>query len=41
LLLSMSALSMEEQREKLLAFHDTYRGSNEQIDDICVIGVRV
>jgi serine phosphatase RsbU (regulator of sigma subunit) len=41
LLLSMAALSMEEQRTKLLAFHDTYRGSNEQVDDICLMGVRV
>jgi tetratricopeptide (TPR) repeat protein/serine phosphatase RsbU (regulator of sigma subunit) len=39
--LSISHLSMEVQREALLKFHDEYRGQEEQVDDICVIGVRV
>jgi|GEM_PF-5322937 len=41
LLLSIAQLPMDEQRAKSLSFHDTYHGNNEQIDDICVIGVRV
>jgi serine phosphatase RsbU (regulator of sigma subunit) len=41
LLLSIASLDMEKQREALLKFHDEYRGNQEQIDDICVLGVRV
>jgi serine phosphatase RsbU (regulator of sigma subunit) len=40
-LLSISTLEMDQQREALLKFHDEYRGNQEQIDDICVMGVRV
>ena len=40
-LLSIAEMNMEQQREKLLNFHDAYRGPHEQVDDICVIGVRV
>lgn len=40
-LLSIATLPMEEQRKELLDFHDRYRGSLAQVDDICVIGVRV
>jgi serine phosphatase RsbU (regulator of sigma subunit) len=41
LLLNIANLPMEKQREELLSFHDKYRGIEEQVDDICVIGVRV
>ncbi|MFM7104056.1 MAG: PP2C family protein-serine/threonine phosphatase, partial [Flavobacteriales bacterium] len=41
LLLSIAHLPMDEQREKLLEHHSQYRGTQEQIDDICVMGVRV
>jgi tetratricopeptide (TPR) repeat protein len=40
-LLSIAPLPMEEQRKELLDFHDSYRGGLAQVDDICVIGVRV
>jgi serine phosphatase RsbU (regulator of sigma subunit) len=40
-LLSIFDLPMEEQRIALLNFHDSYRGKEGQVDDICVIGVRV
>jgi hypothetical protein len=40
-LLSLEPLPMEKQRTALLDFHDQYRVNEEQVDDICVIGVRV
>ncbi|MFN4853817.1 MAG: histidine kinase, partial [Bacteroidota bacterium] len=40
-LLGIAHLDMEQQRESLLQFHDEYRGSGEQVDDICVMGGRV
>ena len=40
-LLSIQQLSMDEQQKHLLkAFHD-WRGDFEQLDDVCVIGVKV
>jgi serine phosphatase RsbU (regulator of sigma subunit) len=41
LLISIQNKSMKEQREALYESHITWRGANEQVDDICVIGVRV
>ena len=41
LLLRLAQLPMDQQRNELLDFHNQYRGSQEQVDDICVIGVRV
>lgn len=40
-LLTIAHLSPDEQREKLLNFHHEYRRDQEQIDDICIIGVRI
>jgi serine phosphatase RsbU (regulator of sigma subunit) len=34
-------LSMEEQRRQLLDFHHKFRGTEEQIDDICIMGVKI
>jgi len=41
LLLSIQDLPMNEQREALYNAHIEWKGSFEQVDDICVIGVRV
>ncbi len=41
LLLSIQDKSMEEQREILDKTIEDWKGDGEQIDDICVIGVRV
>jgi serine phosphatase RsbU (regulator of sigma subunit) len=40
-LLSIVHLPMEQQREELLRYHLDWRGQGEQVDDICIIGVRV
>jgi serine phosphatase RsbU (regulator of sigma subunit) len=41
LLLSVQDKSMEEQKIIIDDFFETWKGSLEQIDDVCVIGVRV
>ncbi len=41
LLLSIVHLPMVEQEKRLLEEFVNWKGSNEQIDDVCVIGVRV
>jgi serine phosphatase RsbU (regulator of sigma subunit) len=40
-LLSISALSMPEQHLRLKSEFESWKGDLEQIDDVCVIGVRV
>jgi len=41
LLISIQDKSMDEQREILLSEFNKWKGSIEQIDDVCVIGVRI
>jgi serine phosphatase RsbU (regulator of sigma subunit) len=41
LLLNIQHLSMEEQGTHLEGFIEKWRGSLEQVDDICVIGIRI
>ncbi|MFT5602066.1 MAG: serine phosphatase RsbU (regulator of sigma subunit) [Flavobacteriales bacterium] len=41
LLLSNYHLSMEEQKQALNSFFEEWRGKNEQVDDVCIIGVRM
>ena len=38
---NVATLTIEEQRKELLDFRNSYRGGLAQVDDICVIGVRV
>jgi serine phosphatase RsbU (regulator of sigma subunit) len=40
-LLQISSDDMNAQRKKLLHLHDQWKGTLEQVDDICVVGVRV
>ena len=40
-LVSIQDHSMEKQRELLDQEFETWRGKLEQIDDVCVIGVRI
>ena len=41
LLLSIQDKSMEKQKEKLDQVFESWKGDLEQIDDVCVIGIRV
>ena len=41
LLLQIAHLSMLEQEQKLAEEFDKWKGSNEQVDDVCIIGVRI
>ncbi|MBS1635536.1 MAG: tetratricopeptide repeat protein [Bacteroidetes bacterium] len=41
LLLSISHFPMPEQREKILESFNTWKANTEQVDDMCVIGVRI
>lgn len=40
-LISIAHLPMQEQREKLYKTFSKWKGEEEQVDDVCVIGVRV
>lgn len=41
LLLENRGVDMEKQKEVLNSFFEDWRGDNEQVDDVCVIGVKV
>jgi serine phosphatase RsbU (regulator of sigma subunit)/Tfp pilus assembly protein PilF len=41
LLIEISKLSSEEQKNILLKTHTDWKGDTEQIDDLCIIGVKV
>jgi len=41
LFLSISHLPMKEQEQKLNEEFDAWKGNNEQVDDVCIIGVRI
>jgi serine phosphatase RsbU (regulator of sigma subunit) len=41
ILIYNSNLAMQEQKEKLVAALNNWKGELEQVDDICIIGVRV
>lgn len=40
LLLSIQDLSMEEQQKQLSGHFEKWRGSHEQVDDVCVLGIK-
>ncbi len=41
LLVSLAELPMAEQKQKLMAELNNWKGDLEQVDDVCVIGVRI
>ena len=40
-LLNIQNFTMKEQHEMIVSLFDTWKGDFEQVDDICVMGVRV
>jgi ligand-binding sensor domain-containing protein/serine phosphatase RsbU (regulator of sigma subunit) len=41
LLIGNNALTMDEQRKKLLAAHEEWKGDYKQVDDILIMGIRL
>ena len=41
LLISISAAPMEKQKQKLAEVLNDWKGNIEQVDDICIIGIRI
>lgn len=41
LLLQIAPLPMLEQEQTLAMEFDKWKGANEQVDDVCIIGVRI
>lgn len=41
LLLSIGALHYQQQKRELLSFFEQWKGNNEQIDDVCIIGIKI
>lgn len=41
LLISLNHLDMNIQQEKLQDFFDNWKGENEQLDDVCVVGIKI
>ncbi len=41
LLIQIAPLTMQEQKQKLADEFTTWKGENEQVDDVCIIGVRI
>lgn len=41
LLIDVSALPVDEQQKVLFENHNEWKGSQEQLDDICIMGVRI
>ena len=40
-LVSNHNLPLTEQREKLISVFDTWKGDLEQVDDVCLIGIKI
>lgn len=41
IIVEIASLTADEQQKRLSAFFDDWKGSLEQVDDVCVIGVRI
>jgi len=41
LLIAIAPFAMSEQKEKLISTFNNWKGELEQIDDVCLIGIRI
>jgi serine phosphatase RsbU (regulator of sigma subunit) len=41
ILLQNSKMSLEDQKSRLIDFYDQWKGRQEQVDDICIVGVEI
>ncbi|MBL7897703.1 MAG: SpoIIE family protein phosphatase, partial [Crocinitomicaceae bacterium] len=41
LLLSMNDMSLDKQKKELIFSYNNWKGKQDQIDDVCVIGVKI
>ena len=40
-LIELSTFEMEQQNSELETYFEEWKGSEEQVDDVCIIGIRI
>ena len=39
-LLNFSVFNVNEQKQKLNLYFENWRGNNDQVDDVCILGIK-